>query len=297
MSPATKPNIGFIGLGLLGTGVAGRLLAQGFSATVWNRTAEKTEPLVRLGATRAASPQDIAARADVVITMVLDGPAVESLALGPAGIAASLGRGKIHCDMSTIDAATSRRLGEHYRTLGKDFISAPVLGNRFAAAAGKLLIFAGGRTEAIDVCAPIFAALGEKLWRFDRPEIAASGKLACNLLLAGMIEIFSESLLLAERSGIAPKTFLDIVGSSNLGALLYQVKGDLIIRKDYQATFYSRNLLKDLNLALDAGAGVGSKLPGARALRDIYAAASENGFAEKDYVEIFEWLAQNAPGA
>jgi 3-hydroxyisobutyrate dehydrogenase-like beta-hydroxyacid dehydrogenase len=292
-----KPKIGFIGLGILGTGVAERLVAQGFAVTVWNRTAEKTEPLVRVGAKRAATPQEVAARADVVVTMVLDGPAVESLALGPAGIAASLGRGKIHCDMSTIDAATSRRLGEAYRALGLDFVSAPVLGNRFAAAAGKLLIFAGGRPEAIDVCAPIFTALGEKLWRFERPEIAASAKLCCNLMLAGMMEIFAESLLLAEKSGIAPKMFLDILGSSNLGALLYQVKGDLIIRKDYQATFYSRNLLKDLNLALDAGAGVGSKLPGARALRDIYAAASENGFAEKDYVEIFEWLAQNAPGA
>ncbi|MGB6200394.1 MAG: NAD(P)-dependent oxidoreductase [Candidatus Acidiferrales bacterium] len=297
MSPATKPNIGFIGLGLLGTGVAGRLLSQGFSVTVWNRTPEKAEPLVRAGAKRASSPQQAAARADVVVTMVLDGPAVESLALGPAGIAASLGRGKIHCDMSTIDVATSRRLGEHYRTLGSDFVSAPVLGNRFAAAAGKLLIFAGGRSEAIDVCAPMFEALGEKLWRFDRPEIAASGKLCCNLLLAGMIEIFSESLLLAERSGIAPKTFLDIVGSSNLGALLYQVKGDLIIRKDYQKTFYARNLLKDLNLALDAGAEANVNLPGARGMRDVYAAACDQGFAEKDYVEIFEWLAKKSAGA
>lgn len=292
MSPESKPKIGFIGLGLLGAGVAGRLLSQGFSVAVWNRTPEKAEPLVKLGATRAATPQEAAAHADVVITMVLDGPAVQSLALGPSGIAASLGRGKIHCDMSTIDRETSRRLGEHYRSLGLDFISAPVLGNRFAAAAGNLMIFAGGRTEAIDVCAPIFAALGKTLWRFDRPEIAASGKLSCNLLLAGMIEIFAESLLLAERSGIAPKTFLDILGSSNLGALLYQTKGDLIIRKDYQKTFYARNLLKDLNLALDAGRSVGAALPGTRGVRDVFATACDEGFAERDYAEIFEWLAQ-----
>jgi len=289
-----KPKVGFIGLGILGTGVAERLVAQGFAVTVWNRTAEKTEPLVRAGAKRATTPHEAAAGADVVITMVLDGPAVESLALGPAGIAASLSRGKIHCDMSTIDPATSRRLGQHYRELGSDFVSAPVLGNRFAAAAGKLLIFAGGRPEAVDVCAPIFAALGEKLWRFDRPEIAASGKLCCNLMLAGMMEIFAESLLLAEKSGIAPKTFLDILGSSNLGAFLYQVKGDLIIRKDYETTFYSRNLLKDLNLALDAEGSLGAKLPGTRAMRDIFAAACDQGFAEKDYVEIFEWLAQQS---
>jgi len=292
-----KPTVGFIGLGILGTGVAERLVSQGFSVTVWNRTAAKAEALVRAGATLAATPQEAAARADVVITMVLDGPAVESLALGPVGIAASLGRGKIHCDMSTIDADTSRRLAEHYRGLGLDFASAPVLGNRFAAAAGKLVIFAGGRPEAIEVCAPIFAALGEKLWRFDRPEIAASAKLCCNLLLAGMMEIFAESLLLAESSGITPKTFLEIVGASNLGALLYQAKGDLIMRKDYTTTFYSKNLLKDLNLALEAEGAVGAKLPGTSAMRDIFAAACEQGFAEKDYVEIFEWLAQQSPRA
>jgi 3-hydroxyisobutyrate dehydrogenase len=288
-----KPKIGFIGLGLLGSSVAGRLVSQGFDVTVWNRTPEKTEPLVRMGATRAATPQEAAARADVVVTMVLDGPAVESLALGPGGIAGSMGRGKVHCDMSTIDPGTSRRLSESYRAKGSDFVSAPVLGNRFAAAAGKLAIFAGGRPEAVDACAPMFAALGEKLWRFERSEIAASTKLCCNLLLAGMMEIFSESLLLAEKSGVAPRTFLEIVGSSNLGALLYQVKGDLIIRKDYQPTFYSRNLLKDLNLAVGAGAAVGSDLPGARAVRDIYTTACEQGFAEKDYIEIFEWLAKN----
>jgi 3-hydroxyisobutyrate dehydrogenase-like beta-hydroxyacid dehydrogenase len=287
-----KPTVAFIGLGILGAGVAERLVSQGFSVTVWNRTVAKAEALARAGATRAATPQEAAAGADVVITMVLDGPAVESLALGPAGIAASVGRGKIHCDMSTIDPATSRRLAEHYRGLGLDFVSAPVLGNRFAAAAGKLVILAGGRPEAIDVCAPIFAALSDKLWRFARPEIAASAKLCCNLLLAGMMEIFAESLLLAEKSGLAPKMFLEVIGASNLGALLYQAKGDLIMRKDYQAAFYAKNLLKDLNLALEAEGAVGAALPGTRAMRDIFAAACEQGFAEKDYVEIYEWLAQ-----
>jgi 3-hydroxyisobutyrate dehydrogenase-like beta-hydroxyacid dehydrogenase len=287
-----KPQIAFLGLGILGSGVAERLLTQGFSLTVWNRTPEKADPLVKLGATHAPTPQQAVAGANVAITMVLDGPALESLALGPSGIAASLGRGKIHCDMSTIDPATSRRLAEHYRSIGSDFISAPVLGNRFAAAAGKLLVFAGGRTEAINVCAPIFAALGEKLWRFETSEIAASAKLCCNLLLGGMIETFSEALLLAQKTGMGSDKFLEIIGASNLGAGLYQAKGALIARKEYKATFYSRNLLKDLNLALNAANSVGVKLPGTRAVRDIFATACNEGFSEMDYASIFEWLAQ-----
>jgi len=287
-----KPKIAFLGLGILGSGVVERLLTQGFSVTVWNRTPEKAEPLVNLGATQALTPQQAVATSDVAITMVLDGPAVESLALGSTGIAASLGRGKIHCDMSTIDPGTSRRLSQHYRSIGSDFISAPVLGNRYAAAAGKLLVFAGGRTQAIDVCVPIFAALGEKLWRFEKSEIAASAKLCCNLLLGGMIETFSESLLLAQKSDIAPEKFLEIIGASNLGAGLYQAKGALIARKEYKATFYSRNLLKDLNLALNAAGSVGVKLPGTSAVRDIFTRACNDGFSEMDYAAIFEWLAQ-----
>jgi len=292
-----KPKIGFLGLGILGSGVAERLLTEGFSLTVWNRTPGKADPLVKLGAARAATPQEAVAGADVAITMVLDGRALESLTLGPAGIAASLGRGKIHCDMSTIDPGTSRRLALHYRSIGSDFISAPVLGNRFAAAAGKLLVFAGGRTEAIDVCAPIYAVLGEKLWRFDTSEIAASAKLCCNLLLGGMIETFSESLLLAQKSGITSERFLDIIGSSNLNAGLYQAKAALIARKDYKATFYSRNLLKDLNLALDAAGSVSVKLPGTQAVRDIYTKACDEGFSEMDYASIYEWLAEQKNGS
>ncbi|HYB59841.1 MAG TPA: NAD(P)-dependent oxidoreductase [Methylomirabilota bacterium] len=287
-----QPKIAFLGLGILGSAVAERLLLQGIPLTVWNRTAEKAAPLEKLGAKRAATAQEAVTGADIAITLVLDGAALAELTLGPEGIAQTLARGKIHCDMSTVDLATSRRMAEHYATQGREFISAPVLGNKHAAAAGKLLIFAGGNGPAIDACMPFFSALGEKIWRFEQPPSAIATKLCCNLLLAGMMEVFAEAMLLAEKSGIEQKTFMEIVRASALAAPMFQRKGELIVRKDYEPTFYVRNLLKDLNLALDAAATAGVALPGGRTLRDIYDATARGGFSELDYAAVFEWLAQ-----
>jgi hypothetical protein len=276
-----QPKIAFLGLGILGSAVAERLLSKGIPLTVWNRTPEKAAPLEKLGAKRAATAQEAVAGADIAVTLVLDGAALAELALGPAGIAQALARGKIHCDMSTVDVATSRRMAEHYATQGREFVSAPVLGNKYAAAAGKLLIFAGGNGPAIDACAPLFSALGEKIWRFEQPPTAIATKLSCNLLLAGMMETFAEAMLLAEKSGVAQKTFIEIVGASALSAPMFQRKGDLIAHKDYKPTFYLRNLLKDLNLAVDAAGTAGVALPGGRTVRDVFeeqgAASSASG--------------------
>jgi 3-hydroxyisobutyrate dehydrogenase-like beta-hydroxyacid dehydrogenase len=287
-----QPKIAFLGLGIQGSAIAGRFLEQGIALTVWNRTPEKIAPLEKLGATRAASPQEAAAGADIVITSVLDGPALSALALGPAGIAQSLGRGKIHCDMSTVDVATSRRMAEHYAGIGREFISAPVVGNPIAAAAGKLLIFAGGSAAAIDACASFFPAISVRVWRFDEPPRAIATKLCCNLLLASMTEALSEVMLLAGRSGVDQKSLVEIIMSSAMGAPLLQAKGDMITSKDYQPTFYMRNLLKDVNLALDAAATAGVSLPCAKSMREVYTAAVKNEFSELDFAAVYEWLAQ-----
>jgi len=287
-----QPKIALLGLGILGSAVGERLLLKGIPLTVWNRTPEKAAPLEKLGAKRAATAQDAVTGADIVITLVLDGAALAELTLGPAGIAQTLAPGKIHCDMSTVDVGTSRRMAEHYAAQGREFLSAPVLGNMYAAAAGKLLIFAGGSAAAIDACVPFFTALGEKIWRFEQPPTAIATKLSCNLLLAGMMESFAEAMLLAEKSGVAKKTFMEIVGASALAAPMFQPKGELIVDKVYKPTFYLRNLLKDLNLALNAAGTAGVALPGVRAGRDIYDAAARGGFSELDYAAVFEWLAQ-----
>jgi 3-hydroxyisobutyrate dehydrogenase-like beta-hydroxyacid dehydrogenase len=241
-----KPTVGFIGLGIIGLPMAGRLLEHGLPLVVWNRSGEKADALVRRRAMCAGSPRELAARADIAITMVTDGRALESVALGPEGMAAGLTAGKVHCDMSTIDPGTSRRLAAQYASRGAHFVHAPVLGNKRAAAAGTLLIFAGGSAEAARKCEPVFAALGKKTWHGERPETATCVKLACNLLLGGMMELLAESLVFAAKAGVEPRAMLEIFGSSALDAPMYQSKGETIAQRNFTPSFSLRTMLKDL---------------------------------------------------
>jgi len=287
-----KPTVGFIGLGVIGMPMAERLLEQGLPVVVWNRTAEKAKALTRGGATRAMSPRELAARADVVITMVTDGPALESVAMARDGVAAGLAPGKVHCDMSTNDPETTRRMAAQYAASGVHFLHAPVLGSKRAAISGTLLIFAGGPREGFQLCEPVFTALGKRTWQFEEASTASCVKLACNLLLGGMMEVFSESLLLAARAGVRPATMLEIFGASALAAPMYQAKGETIARRDFTPNFYLHNMLKDLSLVLDASKQFGLELPGTRAVRTAYAAAAEYGLGEQDYSAVIQWLEQ-----
>lgn len=291
-----KSAVGFIGLGVIGAPMAARLLEQGLPLLVWNRTAEKCEPLVARGARRAATAAELAAAAGVVVTMVADGPALEAVVGGEHGIAAGLSPGAVHCDMSTIDVATSRRLAGFYARRGAGFVHAPVLGNRKAAAAGELLIFAGGAADARERCAPVFGALGRRVWAWERAEQATATKLACNLLLGGMMELLTESLLLAGRAGIPAETMLEIIASSALAAPMFRTKGETIARRDFTPSFYLRLMQKDLDLALAAAAELGAATPATRAIRDVYAAAAAGPRAERDYSAVIEYLEEKSGG-
>jgi 3-hydroxyisobutyrate dehydrogenase-like beta-hydroxyacid dehydrogenase len=285
----TSP-IGFIGLGIIGRPMAERLLEKGVPLVVWNRTRAKAEDLRRRGAEIAPSPRELAARCAVVVTMVTDGPALEDVTLRADGLSAGLCAGGVHCDMSTIDPASTRRLAAHHSSRGTHFVHAPVLGSKRAAAAGTLLIFAGGAPDARQRCAPVFQPLAQHIWSWDDPVKATCTKLACNLLLAGMMEQFSEALALAKKAGVEPATLLEIIYGSALSAPMYQSKGEAMVRGSFTPNFYLRNMLKDLNLVAQAADELSVNLPGSRSIREVYAAAAQAGFTEQDYSAVFKWL-------
>lgn len=284
------PQVGFVGLGVIGLPMAERLLAQGIPLAVWNRTPEKAQALASKGAALAATPRDLAARCDIVITMVSDGAALRELVHRADGIAAGLAAGKVHLDMSTVDAITSAELASFYVSRNAHFVHAPVLGNKGHAAAGELLIFAGGSAAAREKCAPIFRALGRKTWEWDEPHKGTCTKLACNLMLGGMIELLSESIALLARAGVEGSTLLEILGMSALAAPIFQAKGAAMIARKFMPSFYLRHMLKDLRLAAEAGAQLGVDLPAARAIRDVYGAAAQAGYADSDYSSILDWI-------
>jgi len=285
-----QPRIGFIGLGIIGLPMAERLLDQGLPVAAWNRTPEKTKQVVAKGAAVAHTPRDLAAGCDILITVVSDGAALRDVVQRADGVAAGFASGKIHLDMSTVDVGTSSEMVVFYASRGAHFVHAPVLGNKRHAAAGELLIFAGGPASAIEKCRPVFKALGKKTWTWDQPQQATCIKLACNLLLGGMIELLSESLALVSKTGADPRTLIEILGMSALGAPMFQAKGSLMAEHNFATSFYLRHMLKDLGLAADAGAQLGQDLPATRAIRDIYGAAANAGYADRDYSSVLEWL-------
>jgi 3-hydroxyisobutyrate dehydrogenase-like beta-hydroxyacid dehydrogenase len=279
----------FLGLGVIGLPMAERLFETGHDLVVWNRTPAKAQALVERGARLASTPRASAEAADIVVTMLTDGPAVLEVAQRPDGLLAGMGPGKVLCDMSTIDIASSRQLAEICRSHSIGFVSAPVLGNRHAARAGKLLVFAGGPADALNHAEPVLASLAERIWRWDRAEPATAVKLALNLLLGGMMEIFSESLVFAAGAGIDPRTLLDVIAASSLAAPMYQSKGRMILDGIPTPNFTLQNMRKDLRLILASARQMGIPLPVGAAVESAFAEA-EFAWGGFDYSAIVQWL-------
>jgi 3-hydroxyisobutyrate dehydrogenase-like beta-hydroxyacid dehydrogenase len=288
-------NIGFIGLGAMGSPMAENLLKAGHTVTAYNRTRARAEALTAKGAQVAATPAE-ACRGDVVITMLADDAALEAVALGPGGILASLPAGAIHIGLSTISVALSERLAEAHRRAGSVYIAAPVFGRPEAAAAAKLFVVAAGPAAAIARCRLIFEAIGQKTYEVGEKAFAANViKLSGNFMLAAMVEGLGEALALVRKHGLDPAQFLELITSSIFTAPAYKIYGSIMVREAYQPAGFKVPLaLKDLRLMLAAGEAAGVPLPLASLVRDHAIAAIARGYGDWDWSAVAKIAAENA---
>lgn len=288
--------LGFVGLGRMGTGMAGRLLKAGHEVTVWNRTASRCEPLRALGAAVASTPSDAARRAEAVITMLADDAAVEGAALGDGGVVEGLPRGACHVSCSTISAALSKRLAEAHSKAGQAYVAAPVFGRPDAAEAGSLFLVAAGPEEAVARLEPICSAIGQRTFRVGKDASAANVvKLAGNFLLASTIESFGEAFALARKSGVEPRTFLEVLTGTLFSAPYQKGYGALIAEGRYRPPGFTLRLgLKDVRLALDAAKDAGASMPAAELLRDRFLEAIHRGLADADWSAVASLSAEDA---
>jgi 3-hydroxyisobutyrate dehydrogenase-like beta-hydroxyacid dehydrogenase len=257
---------GFVGLGQMGSGMAGRLVAAGHAVTVWNRDPAKAEPLVAQGARRAESPAAAARAGGIVFTMLANDAALEAVTQGAEGILAA-GEGVLHVSCSTVSVALTERLEVAHRSAGQRFVSAQVLGRPDVAAAGQLSIITAGAQEDLARCRPLFEAIGQKVLTMgDRPAMAAATKLAANFSIAAVIETLSEAFRIAGVHGVAAETMADFFVETNFGSRMMGVYGPMIAAERFEpAGFPLRLGRKDVGLALDA-AGTDTDLPVARLL-------------------------------
>jgi 3-hydroxyisobutyrate dehydrogenase-like beta-hydroxyacid dehydrogenase len=290
--------IGFIGLGRMGAGMAANLVRAGHDVTVFNRDAAKAAPLVAQGARAAEHVGAACAGAAIVLSMLADDRAVETLALGDGGMVASLPAGALHVSCSTISVDLSRQLAAAHGQAGQGYLAAPVFGRPEAAAAAKLFVVAAGPAAVIEQARPVLETIGQRVFVLsDAPEAANLVKLSGNFLIAAMLESLGEAMALVGRGGVDLHAYLDLLTSTLFGAPVYKLYGGFIADRKYTPAGFAAPLgLKDIRLALAAGDELRVPLPLASLLRDRFLALLANGGEGLDWSAIGQLPAHDAGG-
>jgi len=288
-------NVGFIGLGHMGAGMAANLLKAGHQVTVYNRTPGKTDVLVAQGAKAAAQVSD-ACRGEAVITMLSNDDAVESVAFGKDGIVNSLPAGGIHVSSSTISVALSDKLTQAHARAGQRFVSAPVFGRPAAAAAAQLNIVVGGEPAAVKAAMPLFEAMGQKTYPLsDKPSAANLVKLSGNFLIASAIEAIGEALALVGKGGVDRGLYMEMLTSSIFSAPIYKIYGGLIVSGVFEPAGFAAPLgQKDIRLTLAAAEALRVPMPLASLLRDRFLTLLAQGGENLDWAAISGLAAKDA---
>ena len=286
--------LGYVGLGVMGRGIVGRLLEAGHGVVVWNRTPEKAEPLLAIGARWADSPRQVADESEVVFTMVTNTAAVQAVCEGPEGILAGLGPGKVYVDMSTASPANTRALAEEVAARGAVMLDAPVSGSVLTLEQGKLSIMVGGDTETFDRVRPILEAIGPKVFHLGPSGSAVTMKIASNLSLAVQMLAFSEGVLLAEKSGIDRARAVEVLLASVIASPMVTYRGPFVLGQPEEAWFDCHMMQKDMNLALELGRQLEVPLPTTAVTNELLTAANAMGLGDKDFAILFDVLAAMA---
>ncbi|PYU56913.1 MAG: hypothetical protein DMG55_22055 [Acidobacteria bacterium] len=285
-------NLGFVGLGVMGSEMVNRLLGKGHTVTGYNRTRSKAEWLIKKGMKWANSPRAVVAAADVTFSMVTNSAALGAVMNGADGMLAGVTRGKILVDMSTVSPAYSRDMAAKVREKGGDMVDAPVSGSIITLQEGKLSVMVGGRKETLEKVKPLLQDIGPKVTHVGDNGLALVMKIGTNLSLAVQMLAFSEGVLLAEKSGIARETAVDVLTHSVIASPMVQYRGPFILKMPEEAWFNVNMMQKDMDLALELGRQLDVPMPTTAVTNEFLTAARGMGLVEKDFAVVFDVLAQ-----
>jgi 3-hydroxyisobutyrate dehydrogenase-like beta-hydroxyacid dehydrogenase len=290
-------DVGFVGLGNMGSGMAANLLKAGHQVTAYNRSQDKVEALAGRGARPARTVAE-ACGDQVVVSMLANDDAVEAVTFGTEGILATLSAGAVHVSCSTISVALAARLNAAHADAGQHFAAAPVFGRPEAAEAAKLFVVAAAEPAVLQTVSPIFDAIGQRTFVVsDDPKAASLVKLSGNFLIASVIESLGEAMALVGKAGVDKLQYLDILTSTLFGAPVYQTYGGLIAREEFEPAGFAAPLgAKDVRLVLAAGEELQVPLPIASLLRDRFLTLLANGGEHLDWSAIGALAAWEAGG-
>ena len=277
--------LGWVGIGRMGYAMAERLAKAGCDITVWNRTREKAEPLVKSGAKIANSLIELAG-CDILFTMVATGKDVKEVLFGPNGVTS---RGKspgIVVDSTSISLEESAEIREKLAALGAQFLAAPVSGNDKVVKAGKLMFVVSGSEPGYTTARPYLDLMGRGSSYVGEGELARIAKICHNVHLSVVIQSLCEITVLAQRAGMRRHAFLEFMNNSIFGSMFTRYKTPALVNLDFHVTFTPELLCKDIDLGLSAGRRFGVPMPLASTTRDMVQALIGNGFADKDFASL-----------
>ena len=283
--------VGFIGLGIMGSRQAARLRGAGFELTVFNRTRARAQAwAAEHGAGVAETPREAAAGASVVVTMVVDGPQVEEVLLGEDGAVHGAAPGTLFVDMSTIAPAAARRLAAALRERGHAFVDAPVTGSSPKAQAGTLTIMCGGEARDVARAMPLFEVMGEKVVHAGAAGQGQAVKVLSQGVTAVNCATLAQALALGRQAGIDLDALLAVMGAGSAGSAMLELKAGPMRSHDYATLFKTEHMLKDVRLCLEETQAAGVPFPVAADAREILGAAVGRGHGDDDFAAIVEVL-------
>ena len=279
--------LGFLGLGIMGKAMVTNLVRAGFKITVWNRTPEKCEDLVKLGAKQVDSPREVASHCDITFAMLADPAAAREVCFGKAGVLEGIGDGRGYVDMSTVDDLTACTIKEAVVRAGGRFVEAPVSGTKKPAEDGTLIILAAGDHSLYEESKPAFEKMGKMCFYLGDVGNAARMKLVVNMIMGGMMTAFCEGMALGKKGGLEGTQILEILAAGALASPLFKGKGDLLLKREFPASFPLKHMQKDLRLAVSLGDRLGQPLLSAATANETFKRALKEGYADNDFAAVF----------
>ena len=273
--------VGFVGLGIMGQGMALNLLKAGFSLTVWNRTASRTEAIVEAGAQAASDPAAVAAQSDIIVVCVSDTPDVEAVVLGENGILHGAKPGSLVIDCSTISPKATKEIAAKLAEKEVAMLDAPISGGSEGAAKGTLSIMVGGAAADFERARPVFEAMGKTITHVGQTGAGQTVKLVNQVLVVGNALAMCEALLLAQAGGVDLKTTLKAVEAGAAGSWMLSNRGPQIIERDWRPGFTIDLQLKDLRLVRQAADELGVPLLGTDLIFDLYRTLQAQGLGDQ----------------
>lgn len=275
-------SIAFIGLGVMGGGMVSTLLKAGYPVTVWNRNAKAAEPLVKQGAKSAPDIGSAVKGAEVVMYCLSNDAAVDDVVFGEAGVLASVPRGQIVLDATTVHPETSLRQAKAFAGKGVEFLDTPVFGSRNEANSGGLWVLAGGKRDVFHRIKPILDTIGETVHYMGEAGKGAAMKLVGNLVVASQLQALGEAMVLATKAGLKPQDVLGVFKVTDFKSPILSGVGEALTRRDFSPHFALKHLLKDANLIDRFAEDLNAPIPAMSTIREQIKAAFNQGWGEEN---------------